>query len=101
MANPLLPPGVTITESDLLLVIGDQTVIIAALRQHIENITQEANSRLQALDNAPKNKAKELDDVRTQQQASTEAAKVLSINEDLTCYCAEHPYPQNLLDPDP
>jgi len=61
MANPLLPEGTTITETDLLLIIGDQTVTIAALRQKLADAVTEAQSRIKALDHALANKALELD----------------------------------------
>lgn len=59
--NPLLPADAQITSQDLLLIIGDQTVTITALRQQIQNLQAGAVAQATQLENVLKNKAVECD----------------------------------------
>lgn len=61
MSNPLLPPGTQVTSEDLLLIIGDQTVTIAVLRQQLADAQTAADAKAKQLEQALKNKAMECD----------------------------------------
>lgn len=62
MSNPLLP-NTQITMQDLLLIIGDQTVTIAALRQQLNDLKAGAVAQATQIERALKNKAVECDQV--------------------------------------
>lgn len=83
MANPLLPPGTQLTESDLLLIIGDQTVTIAVLRQSLADTQTVAQAQCQQLEGALKNMAVERDALVHGQKVATVDKDIESLKHEL------------------
>lgn len=65
MSNPMLPNDAPqVTQEDLLLIIGDQTVTISVLRQLLQNQKAGFESQRKQLENALHTMARERDELK-------------------------------------